>query len=152
MWDYKSSTTAQSIRDYTENSLELVLDPFGEARTQRLCYQSLGRAGGKYIALEVWQPMNHTRSTVEPKFIMGSSIIGNRIALDNGYGCEADPEKRAFGIRFYREIQNLFDTKRLKPHPVKVVSGGWHGVLNGLELLKSRTLSAQKLVVFLGSP
>ncbi|KAI9374538.1 hypothetical protein BJX61DRAFT_540662 [Aspergillus egyptiacus] len=134
-----------------DNNLELVLDPMTEAKTQRLYYQSIGRAGGRYIALEMWQDMNHTRPTVEPTFIMGSSIIGNEIPLGNGYGSAADPEKRKFGIRYYRQIQGLFDSKRLQSHPITVVEGGWQGVLDGPELLKSRTLSAQKLVVFLGS-
>ncbi|PWY76061.1 putative zinc-binding dehydrogenase family oxidoreductase [Aspergillus sclerotioniger CBS 115572] len=152
VYDYHSATCAQDIRTYTDNNLELVLDPMTEAKTQRLCYQSIGRAGGRYIALEMWQPMNHTRQTVEPTFVMGSAIIGNEIPLGNGYGSEADPEKRRFGIQYYRQIQSLLDSKRLKSHPIRVVEGGWQGILDGLELLKSRTLSAQKLVVFLGSP
>ena len=152
IYDYKSPTCAEDIKLYTENSLELVLDPITEAKTQRLCYQSIGRAGGKYIALEMWQPLNHTRPTVVPTFVMGSSIIGNRIPLDNGYGSEADPAKRVFGIKYYRDIQKLFDAKRLRPHPVRVVPGGWQGVLDGIDLLRTRSVSAQKLVVFLGSP
>ncbi|PYH42433.1 zinc-binding alcohol dehydrogenase family protein [Aspergillus saccharolyticus JOP 1030-1] len=152
VFDYNLPTCGQDIQNYTNNNLELVLDPMTEAKTQRLCYQSIGRGGGRYIALEMWQPMNHTRPTVEPTFIMGSAIIGKEIPLGNGYGSEADPGKRQFGIQYYRQIQRLFDTQRLKSHPITVVEGGWQGVLDGLELLQSRTLSAQKLVVFLGTP
>ncbi|PWY81893.1 GroES-like protein [Aspergillus heteromorphus CBS 117.55] len=152
VYDYRSPTCAQDILADTDNNLELALDPMTEAKTQRLCYQSIGRAGGRYIALEVWQPMNHTRPTVDPTFIMGSTIIGKEIPLGNGYGSEADPDKRRFGIEYYRQVQRLFDSNRLKSHPIRVIEGGWQGVLNGLELLKSRSISAQKLVVFLGDP
>lgn len=151
VWDYKSPTCGQEIREYTNDELELVLDPMTEAKTQRLCYQAMGRGGGTYIALEMWQDMNHTRQTIEPTFVMGSCIIGNDIPLGNGYGSIGDPEKRKFGIKYYREIQKLFDQNRLKQHPVRVMPGGWQGVLDGLELLKSRAVSAQKLVVFLDS-
>lgn len=151
VWDYKSLTCAQDIKDFTEDQLELILDPMTEAKSQRLCYKAMGRAGGRYIALEMWQDMNHTRQTIEPSFIMGSSIIGNKITLGNGYGSEASAEKRKFGIAYYRDVQKLFDQGRIKPHPVMVMAGGWQGILDGLELLKSRSISAQKLVVFLGT-
>ncbi|CAG8973050.1 hypothetical protein HYALB_00010824, partial [Hymenoscyphus albidus] len=152
VWDYKSPTCAQDIKEYTGDELELILDPMTEAKTQRLCYQAMGRGGGRYIALEVWQDMNHTRESIEPTFIMGCSIIGNPIPLGNGYGSEADPEKRVFGIKYYRDIQKLFDARKLVPHPTRIIPGEWQGVLDGIELLKSRSISAEKLVVFLGSP
>ncbi|KAH6629725.1 putative zinc-binding dehydrogenase family oxidoreductase [Boeremia exigua] len=151
VWDYRSPTCGQEIRDYTNDELELILDPMTESKTQRLCYQAMGRGGGRYIALEMWQDMNHTRNTIEPTFIMGSCIIGNDIPLGNGYGSVADPEKRKFGIMYYRAVQKLFDRNQLKSHPVRVIPGAWQGVLDGLDLLKARTISAQKLVVFLGS-
>ncbi|THC98753.1 hypothetical protein EYZ11_001732 [Aspergillus tanneri] len=151
VYDYHSATCAQEIKEHTGNNLEFVLDPMTEAKTQRLCYQAIGRGGGRYIALEVWQPMNHTRPTIDPTFIMRSSIIGSRIPLDNGYDSEANPEKRRFGIQYYRDVQKLFDARRLRPHPVKVIPGGWQGILDGLQLLKARAVSAQKLVVFIGT-
>jgi hypothetical protein len=129
--------------------LELILDPMTEAKTQRICYQAMGRAGGRYVALEMWQEMNHTRKTIEPTFVMGSSIIGERIPLGNGYGTDASPEKRKFGIEYYQEIQKLFDRGQLKSHPITVLPGRWNGIIQGLELLKARTVSAQKLVVFI---
>jgi hypothetical protein len=80
---------------------------------------------------------------------MGSSIIGERIPLGNGYGTDASPEKRKFGIEYYQEIQKLFDRGQLKSHPITVLPGRWNGIIQGLELLKARTVSAQKLVVFI---
>ncbi|MCJ1261271.1 hypothetical protein MMC22_001135 [Lobaria immixta] len=152
VFDYRSPTCAQDIKSYTRNTLQHVLDPLTEAKTQKLCYECIGRAGGKYVALEMWQEKNHTRPTVEIEFVMGSAIIGDRIALDQGYGSEADPEKRKFGIKYYRDVQKLIDNGTLIAHPSKIIPGAWQGVLDGIEILKSRTISAQKLVVFLGSP
>lgn len=60
-----------------------------------------------------------------------------------------DAEKRKFGIEFYRQVQTLFDGNRLKPHPIRVLPGAWRGILEGIELLRTRAVSAQKLVVFI---
>ncbi|KAL9120105.1 MAG: hypothetical protein Q9187_003339 [Circinaria calcarea] len=146
VWDYKSPSCARDIKAYTNNTLQYVLDPLTEAKTQKLCYECISRAGGKYVALEMWQPKNHTRPTVEIEFVIGSAIIGDRIALDQGYGSDADPEKRQFGIKYYRDIQKLIDNGKLRAHPSRVIPGAWQGVLEGIEMLKSRTISAQKLV------
>ncbi|KAL4860419.1 hypothetical protein BDV12DRAFT_191716 [Aspergillus spectabilis] len=137
VFDYHSPTCGEEIRQHTKGNLEIVLDPMVEATTQRLCYQAIGRGGGRYIALEAWQPMNHTRPSVQPSFIMGPAIIGSHSPLPDGYGFEADPEKREFGIE-------------LKPHPVRVLPGGWGAILEGLDLLKARGVSGQRLVVSLG--
>ncbi|KAL4876138.1 putative zinc-binding dehydrogenase family oxidoreductase [Aspergillus karnatakaensis] len=152
VFDYHSPTCGEEIRQHTNNDLEYVLDPIVEAPTQRICYRAIGRAGGRYIALEAWQPMNHTRPSVEPAFIMGPAIIGSHSPLPNGYGFEADAEKRAFGIAFYAQIQKLLDERRLRAHPVRVIDGKWQGILEGLEMLKNKGVSGQRLVVLLSQP
>jgi hypothetical protein len=81
---------------------------------------------------------------------MGSAIIGGKVALDQGYGSEADPEKRKFGIRYYKQLQKLFDEGKIRPHPLKIVPGRFQGILNGIEDLKYRRVSGEKLVVVIG--
>jgi hypothetical protein len=81
---------------------------------------------------------------------MGMAILGGRIALDYGYESEADPEKRIFGIGWYEEMQELLDSGRLKTHPVKSFPGGYQGIIKGLQLLKTKQVSGEKLIVQLG--
>ncbi|KAL4954431.1 putative zinc-binding dehydrogenase family oxidoreductase [Aspergillus filifer] len=151
VFDYHVPSCGEEIKEYTKNNLEYVLDPMVGAPTQRLCYQAICRVGGRYIALEAWQPLNHTRVAVYPTFIMGPAIIGSHSPLPNGYGFEADPEKQEFGILFYERIKKLFDKGKLKVHPVRVLPGRWEAIPKGLELLKTGRVSGQRLVVFLGT-
>ena len=118
-----------------------------EAKTMRLCYASMGRAGGKYTCLEMYQEHLHTRKSIKPDFVMGAAIIGDEIALSQGYGSEADRSKRTFGIEWYKILQALVDTGRLKAHPHRVLPGGFPAIFEGLKMLKSRSVSGYKLVV-----
>lgn len=111
------------------------------------CYGAIGRAGGKYTCLEKYPEHLHTRKTVTPDLVMGISILGKRIALDHGYGSDENLELREFGVEWYVTLQQLIGEGKLRPHPIKVLPGGFQGILDGLSLLKSRTISAQKLVV-----
>jgi hypothetical protein len=121
-----------------------------EAKTMQLCYAAMGRPGGKYCALEAYADELCTRKVIKPELVMGMSILGRQVALDHGYGSEADAEKRAFGIEWYREMQDMLDVRKLKTHPVTVLPGRYEGVMKGLQMLKAKQVSGEKLVVKLG--
>jgi hypothetical protein len=116
----------------------------------QLCYAAMGRAGGRYCALEAYADELCTRKVVKPELVMGMSILGRQVALDHGYGSEADAETRAFGIEWYREMQDLLDAGKLKTHPVKILPGRYDGIMEGLQMLKAKQVSGEKLVVKLG--
>ncbi|KAH6683992.1 putative zinc-binding dehydrogenase family oxidoreductase [Halenospora varia] len=147
VFDYRDPELSDRIRKYTKNALRYVLDVITEAKTMKHCYAAIGRAGGKYTCLENYPEHLHTRRTVKPELVMGIAILGKRIALDHGYGSDANPELREFGIAWYQTLQRLLDEGKLKAHPIRVLSGGFDGILSGLPLLKSKAVSAQKLVV-----
>ncbi|KAI9708165.1 MAG: putative secondary metabolism biosynthetic enzyme [Bogoriella megaspora] len=147
LFDYHSPTCAQDIRTYTKNTLAYIIDPMTEVKTMQLCYAAMGRAGGKYCTLENYQQEFCTRRVIHPELVMGMSILGGKIALDYGYESEADPEKRSFGIEWYKEIQQLLDAGKLKTHPVKTLPGGYQGIMKGLQLLKTKQVSGEKLIV-----
>lgn len=110
----------------------------------------MGRAGGKYCALEAYAEEFCTRKVVRPELVMGMSILGAKIALDYGYESEADPEKRVFGVAWYEEMQELLDSGKLKTHPIRLLPGKYEGILKGLNLLKTKQVSGEKLIVKLG--
>ncbi len=108
----------------------------------------MGRAGGTYCALEAYnEELCSKRKVVTPELIMGMSIFGKAVALDYGYERATDAESRAFGIGWCGEVQELLDSGRLKTHPVKTISGRYQGILKGLDMLKHKQVSGQKLVV-----
>ena len=150
VFDYHSPTCAADIKAYTKNRLKRVIDPFGEAATTSLCYEAIGRAGGTYCALEQYQESLCTRRTVKHQLVMGPAILGRGVLLPEPYGIEPDPKLHEWSKRFYRSLQKLIDSGKLKPLPIQLIRpGGFHGILAGLEILKARKVSGKKLVVLL---
>jgi hypothetical protein len=47
-------------------------------------------------------------------------------------------------------MQDLLDAGKLKTHPVKVVPGRYDGIMKGLQMLKAKQVSGEKLIVKLG--
>lgn len=147
VFDYHSPTCAADIRAYTKNRLKYAIDPFGEVATTALCYEAVGRAGGIYCALEHYQESMCTRRAVKHQFVMGPALLGRGVLLPEPYGVEPDPELHEWSKRFYRSLQKVIDGGLLKPLPIKLLPGGFDGILAGLELLKTKQVSGQKLVV-----
>jgi NADPH:quinone reductase-like Zn-dependent oxidoreductase len=147
MFDYHSPTCAEDIRAYTKNSLAHIIDPMVEARTMQLCYAAMGRAGGKYCALEAYREELCARKVVKPELILGMTAFGKKVALEYEYEREADPESRVFGVAWCEEVQELLDSGRLKTHPVKTLPGRYQGIMKGLNMLRTKQVSGEKLVV-----
>lgn len=75
--------------------------------------------------------------------------LGMPVALEGEYGRPASAEKRALTVRLFGQFQKLLDKGLLKPHPIRLVNGGFEGILDGLSQLRSGSVSGEKLVVFL---
>ena len=150
VFDYKSPTCAQDIKKLTRNSLKYAIDPFAELKTIIICNESIGRVGGRYTALELFQGDFPQVSTIKTDLVMGPTILGAGVDTggeDSDYAKGADPELRQWGIGFYQSIQRLVDEKKLRAHPLRVIEGRFEGILRGLDMLKRREVSGQKLVV-----
>lgn len=148
VFDYHSPTCAADIRAYTGNQLAYAFDCIAEADTTQLCYTALGRAGGRYVTLEPYrESVVKTRaSTIEPSWFLATSIFGNKIALDGVYGRDARPEDKAFATAAFEAVQTLLDRGLIDTHPVKMMPGGWKGVMGGVDTIRSQPPSGYKLV------
>ncbi|KAI0109880.1 putative zinc-binding dehydrogenase family oxidoreductase [Daldinia grandis] len=149
VFDYTDANCAREIKAYTRNSLSYVLDPFTDSKSIALCCGALGRAGGRYACLEMYPEYLLEHKLIKVGFVMGPALLGHRLELDYGYEREADPSMRAFGVQWYKSLQKLLDQGKLKPHPIRVLESlPWYmAVLEGIDLLKSKSVSGQKLVV-----
>ena len=76
----------------------------------------------------------------------GVDNFGKKVALEGLYGREAKPEDRDFGKQLFEVMQQLLDRGLVYTHPVKIGKGGWHGVLEGVDVVRNAALSGQKLV------
>lgn len=147
VFDYRSPTCIQDIRKYTRNSLKFALDCVSEPETMEFCYQCLGRTGGKYTALEPYAEFLHTRPrTVTPDWVLGPAVLGQAMGWPEPFTRCEDEKLREFGVEWFDTVQKLLDDGKIRPHPVKVLHGGFAGVADGLELLRQKQVSGQKLV------
>ncbi|ROW00114.1 hypothetical protein VSDG_03467 [Cytospora chrysosperma] len=148
VFDYHSPTCAEDIRAYTQNELGYSLDCVAQADTTKLCYEAMGRAGGRYVTLEPFRDkVAQTRPlTVEPSWFMVLSIFGGPVDLKGEYRRDADPKYREAGAKQFAAVQALMDRGLVEPHPVKSMRGGWDGILQGVDIIRKQPLSGQKLV------
>ncbi|KAI9687443.1 MAG: putative secondary metabolism biosynthetic enzyme [Bathelium mastoideum] len=148
VFDYKSPSCAADIKAYTRNTLGYVLDCVSQGETTQLGYSAMGRAGGRYCALEPFrEAVTSTRpKTVNPSWLMVLSIFGKKVALDGVYGREANPADRELGRKSFAAVQTLLDQGLVNTHPVKVMSGRWEGVVKGVDIIREQAMSGQKLV------
>lgn len=151
VFDYNDPDCAQKIKSYTRNGLRYILDPFTDAKSIALGYAAMGRAGGRYACLEMYPDYVLEKKTVKVGFVMGPALLGHRLALDYGYEADENPEMRQFGIEWYQGIQKLLTRGQLRPHPLRILPGRFEAILEGVEMLKQKRVSAQKLVVRIGS-
>ncbi|KAI1170863.1 GroES-like protein [Nemania sp. FL0916] len=147
VFDYNAPDCARDIKSYTRNSLRYILDPFTDAKSIGLCTGAMGRAGGRYACLEMYPDYLLERKTLKVGFVMGPALLGHRLALDYGYERDEDPEMRAFGVQWYKSVQWLLNAGKLKHHPLRVLDGRFEAILEGIDMLKSKSISGEKLIV-----
>jgi len=153
-FDYKSPTWPADVKKATRNCLKYVVDPFAEVRTMSASFEAIGRAGGRYTALERFQEDICNKKTVKRELVMGASILGFGIDLgkESPYAKPESAELKAWGKEWYRSVQRLVDEKRLRGGPVRVLNDEMQEepfelILKGLEMLKRKGVFGEKLVV-----
>ncbi|KAK0728819.1 alcohol dehydrogenase [Lasiosphaeria miniovina] len=150
-FDYRAASAAAvaaEIRAYTNNELGHALDCVATAETTQLCYGAIGRAGGRYCSLEPFRAaVAQTRAlTVDASWVMAPTVFGRKLAIDGAYGRDAAPDHRRFGVAAYAAVQPLLDRALLDPHPVRLMPGGWDGVVHGIDVIRQQAVSGYKMV------
>jgi hypothetical protein len=102
--------------------------------------------GGKYTAVEQQPDLGTRRKTVKQDWVMGMTITGRPVELGKGYEFPVVPEHVEFGDVWGPICQKLIDEGQIRAHPIRLGSGGFEGILEGLDLLRSKAVSGEKLV------
>lgn len=148
VYDYADPETPSRIRSETGGDLEHALDTITDAGSVACCEAALSRYGGALATLERCPDELRTRKAVDAHFVIALEVFGNKFDLGlEGYARPASDEKRKGAARWFRVFQRLLDDGELRAHPVKVLEPGFGSIVEGLELLKSRSVSGYKLVV-----
>ncbi|KAK7921532.1 alcohol dehydrogenase [Apiospora marii] len=145
-FDYKAHGCAADIRARCGNGLELAVDCVVEDSTMRFCYEAIGRAGGKYTALNPFNLRLATRRAIEPDWILATRITGSASAWPAPYGCGPEPRLREMAVPLFAVIERLIHEDKIRAHPVRVDDGRYEGLIRGMEILRKGGLSGQKLV------
>jgi hypothetical protein len=86
------------------------------------------------------------RKAVKAEWVMGLEVTGVELELPGEYYRKENPELHAWLHGWIRRFSALYETRRLKPHPIQVNRGGLAKVIDGIGALSRKEVSAQKLV------
>jgi hypothetical protein len=78
---------------------------------------------------------------------MSLEVLGKDVKLGGEYSRDSNPVLHALAHNLTMVFQQLLDQRRLRPHPTHVVGQGFNSILDGLEQLKSGSVSGKKLVI-----
>lgn len=146
-FDYTSPDVVGNIQAHTRGLLKYALDCISDAQSVDICYQAIQRPGGKYVSLElVRDELLQKRRAVKAAFVLAPEVYGEEIRLGKGYGRPANPNNRTMAMRLFTSFQRLIDEQKIVPHPSRALDGGLDGIVAGLDLLKSGSVSGEKLV------
>ncbi|KAI5917071.1 putative alcohol dehydrogenase [Camillea tinctor] len=145
-FDYNTPTCGADIRAATGNALDYALDCITEESTMKICYQAIGRCGGKYVGLEPFPERTATRRVVRPDWILSSWMRGLPCSWPEPFATAGVPAARAFAEEFFPVIHQMFSGGQLKEHPTRIEPDGFEGLLEGVSLMRKGKISGQKLV------
>ncbi|KAI0179685.1 putative zinc-binding dehydrogenase family oxidoreductase [Hypoxylon sp. FL1284] len=152
VFDYAAPDAAPAIRAHAGPRLKYAVDCIADEASVACCYGAIQRAGGYYTSLElVPEETLNKRRAVKASFIMAPEVFGKEVKLSGGYERAASEAKHQMAVRMFAIIQKLLDEGKLKTHPIQMLEPGFEGVLEGLALLKSGSVSGKKLVAMIGT-
>ncbi|EFQ36743.1 alcohol dehydrogenase GroES-like domain-containing protein [Colletotrichum graminicola M1.001] len=132
---------------YTRNNLKYALDCISNVESTTVCFNAIGRTGGRYVALEPFPRHAANRAVVTTDFVIGPCIFGEGCTYPAPYAREPDEKLHAFGVELWEIAQKLVHEGKLHHHPVRILDGGFDGIQEGLKLLSKKCVSGEKIVV-----
>ncbi|KAF4630135.1 hypothetical protein G7Y89_g8006 [Cudoniella acicularis] len=146
-FDYRSPTCAADIKKYTKNGLAYVIDCITDDSTMKICYEALGRAGGRYVGMDPFSPViAASRKVVKADWVVAFRITGMPCNWPAPFTSEADPELFESVLPFYDSMEKLVAAREIKTHPARVSNGGLEAIIDGVGMLRRKEISAEKLV------
>ena len=151
VFDYHAADCAAQIKKYTKSGLRYALDCISTVSSMKLCYQAMGRLGGKYTALEPYaESIAQDRKLIKADWIMTPQLLGEEVAWPEPHYRPVDNDMERFGVFWVQTLNKLLERGLIRAHPVMVREGSLDRVLQGLEDIRSKTVSGSKLVYCLG--
>lgn len=116
----------------------------------KICYAALGRAGGRYIALDPFPERQNTRKIVKADWILATRIAGHECTWPAPYESGPEPRFLEWSAPVYQMVQKLLLQGKIRSQQIRVSDGGFESLLGGVEVLRRKEVSGEKLVYRLG--
>ncbi|THW97443.1 putative alcohol dehydrogenase [Aureobasidium pullulans] len=147
-FDYHSSTCAENIRKYTGNTLAYAADCVTVPSSTKACIAAIGRAGGRYVALDPYEEDLMTRKVVRPDWILATAVAGRGSSWPAPYGREPDMECRVWAEEYLASVERLIGSgaDQIRSHPLEEREGGLEGIMSGIEEIRRKQVRGFKLV------
>ncbi|TVY75999.1 Protein TOXD [Lachnellula suecica] len=147
VFDYRDPDCAKKIRELTADKLTLVLDTIATPETAKISAESMSSGkGGIYCNL---MGVDSPRSDVESVFFLGYTALGESY-MYGGEEWPVVPEDYELVKKFLTLSESLLEEGKIIPHPSAIRHGGLEGILNGMDDLKNKRVSGEKLVYVIG--
>jgi NADPH:quinone reductase-like Zn-dependent oxidoreductase len=134
-------------KSFTKNNLRYALDCITSVESTVLCYAAIGRGGGRYVSLDPWPEHAASRKVVKADFTVGPRIFGEGCTWPVPYKSDPSEELRVYGIQVWNTAAKLLQEGKLQHHPLRVLDGGFEAILAGMDLVRNKKLSGEKVVV-----
>lgn len=145
-FDYKSPTCGADINDATGDSLAYALDCITDTSSMQICYEALGKSGGRYVALDAFPVRGHTRKSVVPEWVCTPTQFGHAIRWTPPYDLEPRPRDLENAEIWYTIAQKLVDGGHVQPPIVEERKGGLAAVPEGMEEVRRGLIKGKRLV------
>lgn len=164
VFDSRAPDVGEEIREYTKDKLYYAWDTIGEFGSEEACAKALASAApeGKKlyygtILLKDISGFTEREGTFGPRpevaysMSLGYTAAGEEFEIgENTFA--ARPEDYEFVKAWTPFAAGLVAEGKVKPHRVELREGGFEGILEGLEDLKSGKVSGKKLVYRVADP
>ncbi|KAK3181753.1 putative secondary metabolism biosynthetic enzyme [Lecanicillium sp. MT-2017a] len=151
IFDYNSSTCAADIKAATRNSLKYAIDCVTTSNSTQLCYSAIGRAGGRYTALDPYSDVVAvSRPSVKATWVLGPELLGEDLDWPAPHGRPGNADAKRFCGIWASILQGLLDRRLIRTHPLRVSTAGLQDVLQGFEAIREKKISGEKLVYAYG--
>ena len=148
MFDYNSPTCATDIRKLTENKLYYVLDIISDSSSAKICVNALSTESATrkpiYSSLGL-ALLELPRTDVQNVFTFAYTFTGEAYEGDQYY-LPPSQDDFEYSQKFVKIVGKLLEQNKIKFHPSELRTGGWQGVLGGVDELRQGKVSGKKLI------
>jgi NADPH:quinone reductase-like Zn-dependent oxidoreductase len=131
VFDYHDSECSHNIREYSNGSLDYVLDCISTESSYKLIADAIPETRNRPTQVVTLLPADTwPRKDITPTVILAYTTFGKAFTK---FGLEFPPiaSHFDFGVMFWKLSHELLEAGRLRPHPVALREGGLSAIPDG---------------------